>query len=107
MKEEYPEILVRKLKGITIEFVNSLPEDIKKQVGNIWFVFDRDTIMYKDNLLVFASHEPGLRTITFYITVIAMHDFDDKRLKELVQHEYAHAVGMTEEQVTKIMNKEK
>ena len=103
MKQE----VIQKLQSIIVAFVFSLPEEIKNKIGDLWFVFDENTLMFKNGLLVFASHEPQLKTITFYLSAMLTDTFDDKRLKEIVIHEVAHAIGMNEEEVAKLMEKNK
>ena len=94
------------LKEIIINFVSTLPSNIKNKIGNLWFVFDEDSLMVKKDLIAFATHEPGTNTITFYLEVISRHDFDVKRLIELVIHEVAHAVGVIDESsVSDLVNK--
>lgn len=95
--------LIRKLKEIILSFVPALPDEVANKVEDIWFVFDENTIMFKGKMLVFASHESALKTITFYLSSIKSQDFTDKRLKDLVIHEYGHAVGMDEEQISRMM----
>jgi len=99
------QVLINKLQEIIYQLHMLVPEEIKAKVGDLWFVFDENTIMQHGKLLVFASHEPGTRTITFYLDFIKREKFNDKRLRELVYHEYAHACGMTEEQAVVAMEK--
>ncbi|MDZ4210055.1 MAG: hypothetical protein U1C56_02650 [Candidatus Curtissbacteria bacterium] len=103
MKQE----IIQKLQAIIIPFMFSLPEEIGNRFEDLWFVFDENSLMFKKKLLVAASHEPTLRTITFYLSAMLIDTFDDKRLKELVVHEVAHAIGMNEAEVTELMEKNK
>jgi len=97
--------LTKKLQMIIYDYLNFLPNEIKEQISDLWFVFDENSICQVKDLVAFATHEPTTRTITFYLDLIQKSKFDDKRLKELVVHEYGHACGMTEEQVATVMDK--
>lgn len=99
--------IVRALQTIICDHIVSLPDDITKKVGDIYFAFEPDALMFREKMIIFGSYDSAMRTITFFLSAIKLHKFDYDRLCELVVHEYGHAVGLSDEQMNKIIEEKK
>ena len=80
-----------------------LPSEIKDSV-KVAFTFDEDTIIFMNGKINAAQCERDFVPIriTFFLDVIRQTKPTYKKMKTLVQHEFGHALGMSEEEVKKL-----
>lgn len=91
-------IIKEKIKGIIYDLIANAPKSVVKKAGDVIFYFEEDAISARGRTVAAASCRDyfASKEIVFYLDTILRENPSNQRLKDLIYHEYGHAIGMDE-----------